>query len=93
MALKSPNSRQAAYMARNRAAIITAAQEVLADIGPQATVEQLADHAQISTTTFYKYFDSKEIFLLKWFPFSYFNYSNSCSPSFERQLGAYIRKI
>ena len=61
MALKSPNSRQAAYMARNRAAIITAAQEVLADIGPQATVEQLADHAQISTTTFYKYFDSKEI--------------------------------
>ena len=37
--------RQAAYTARNRAALIKAGQEVLAEIGPSATIEQLAAHA------------------------------------------------
>lgn len=52
--------RQAAYTARNRAALVKAGQEVLAEIGPQATIEQLADHAQVSPTTIYKYFENKE---------------------------------
>ena len=58
----APGGRQAAYSARNRAALIKAGQEVLAEIGPQATIEQLADHAQVSPTTIYKYFENKENF-------------------------------
>jgi len=53
-------NRQAAYSARNRAALIKATQEVLAATGPSATIEQLASHAQVSPTTIYKYFANKE---------------------------------
>jgi AcrR family transcriptional regulator len=56
----APASRQAAYSARNRAALIRDAQEVLAEIGPSATIEQLSAHAQVSPTTIYKYFTNKE---------------------------------
>jgi AcrR family transcriptional regulator len=52
--------RQAAYAARNRAALVKAGQEVLAEIGPSATIEQLAAHAQVSPTTIYKYFENKD---------------------------------
>jgi AcrR family transcriptional regulator len=54
-------NRQAAYSARNRAALIKVAQEVLAEIGTTATIEQLAAHAQVSPTTIYKYFSNKEV--------------------------------
>lgn len=55
-----PGGRQAAYAARNRAALVKAGQEVLAEIGPSATIEQLASHAQVSPTTIYKYFENKD---------------------------------
>ena len=55
-----PESRQAAYSARNRASLIKHAQEVLAEVGPSATIEQLSAHAQVSPTTIYKYFANKE---------------------------------
>jgi AcrR family transcriptional regulator len=55
-----PAGRQAAYAARNRAALLVAGQEVLAEIGPSATIEQLAGHAQVSPTTIYKYFTNKD---------------------------------
>lgn len=54
-------NRQAAYSARNRAALINHAQEILAEVGPSATIEQLAAHAQVSPTTIYKYFNNKEV--------------------------------
>ena len=54
-------NRQAAYSARNRAALIKHAQEVLAEVGPSATIEQLSAHAQVSPTTIYKYFENKEV--------------------------------
>ncbi len=57
---KVPGGRQSAYVQRNRAALIKAALEVLAEIGPGATFEQLASHAQVSPTTIYKYFESKD---------------------------------
>jgi AcrR family transcriptional regulator len=60
-AKKTSGTRQAAYTARNRAALLKAGQEVLADIGPSATIEELAKHAQVSPTTIYKYFTSKEV--------------------------------
>ena len=53
-------SRQAAYSARNRARLIKDAQEVLAEIGPSATIEQIASHAEVSPTTVYKYFENKD---------------------------------
>ena len=65
MALKKQSaqetvSRQAAYSARNRARLIKDAQEVLAEIGPSATIEQIAAHAEVSPTTVYKYFENKD---------------------------------
>lgn len=45
---------------RNRAALIRAAQQVLAEIGPDATVEQFVAHAQVSPTTIYNHFGNKE---------------------------------
>jgi AcrR family transcriptional regulator len=58
---KQAKSRQASHQARSRAALIKSAQEVLGEIGPSATIEQLANHAQVSPTTIYKYFDNKEV--------------------------------
>lgn len=57
----APGGRQAAYVARNRAALIKAAQEVLASTGPSATIDDLANHAQVSPTTLYKYFPNKDV--------------------------------
>ena len=54
------SSRQAAYSARNRARLVKDAQEVLAEIGPSATIEQIASHAEVSPTTIYKYFEHKD---------------------------------
>jgi AcrR family transcriptional regulator len=65
MATQTPPSellgnRQAAFSARNRARLVKAAQEILAEIGPSATLEQISTHAQVSPTTIYKYFQNKE---------------------------------
>jgi AcrR family transcriptional regulator len=59
-AAESPGGRQAAYSARNKARLIRDAQEVLAEIGPSATIEQIAAHAEVSPTTIYKYFENKD---------------------------------
>jgi len=59
-ATQLPDNRQAAYTTRNRARLIKYTQEVLAEIGPLATVEQIATHAEVSPTTIYKYFENKE---------------------------------
>lgn len=45
---------------RNRLALIKSAQEVLAAIGPDATVEQFVAQAQVSPTTIYNHFYNKE---------------------------------
>jgi len=54
------SGRQAAYTARNRAALIEAAQIVLAEIGPDATIEQFVNQAKVSPNTVYNYFQGKE---------------------------------
>jgi AcrR family transcriptional regulator len=58
-------NRQAAYSARNRARLIKDAQIVLAEIGPSATIEQIAAHAEVSPTTIYKYFENKDQLFLE----------------------------
>lgn len=56
-------NRQSAYIARNRIALIKSAQDVLAEVGLHATIDQLATSANVSPTTIYKYFGSKEALL------------------------------
>ena len=48
------------YVAKNRAAILKAAQEVFAEFGPTATVDQIAAEAGIALSTLYMHFESKE---------------------------------
>lgn len=62
---KTTGNRQAAYSARNRARLIKDAQLVLAEIGPTATIEQIAAHAEVSPTTIYKYFENKDQLFLE----------------------------
>ena len=61
---KSPtpaiSGRKAAYVARNRASLIKATQGVLAEIGPDASIEEFAEAAQISVSTIYKHFENKD---------------------------------
>ena len=61
---KSPppaiTGRKSAYVARNRVALIKAAQHVLAEIGPEASIEEFAEAAQISVSTIYKHFENKD---------------------------------
>jgi len=45
---------------RNRQELITGAQQVLAKIGPSATIEQISEMVEVSPTTIYKYFESKD---------------------------------
>lgn len=52
--------RKAAYFARNRVALLNAAQVVLADHGPDATIDQFADQAQMSISTIYMHFENKD---------------------------------
>ena len=52
------------YTARQRATLIMAAKRALATIGPNATVEQLAELADVSPATVYNYFGNKETLLM-----------------------------
>jgi AcrR family transcriptional regulator len=53
--------RKGAYVLRNRAALLKSTQEVLAEIGPTATIDEIADHAQMSVSTIYKHFENKDV--------------------------------
>ena len=61
--LKEAPGRQDAYRARTRKALLKNAQEVLAEIGPAATIEDLASKAEVSPATIYNHFESKELYL------------------------------
>jgi AcrR family transcriptional regulator len=56
----SDSKRQSAHSARARNRLIDDAQEVLAEFGPEVTMEQLASQLGVSPTTIYKYFGGKE---------------------------------
>jgi AcrR family transcriptional regulator len=53
--------RKAAYVARNRVALLRSTQRVLAEIGPEATIDQISEIAEVSVSTIYKHFETKEI--------------------------------
>jgi AcrR family transcriptional regulator len=57
---KTPQTgRKSAYVARNRAAILRAALSVFARDGVDATMEDVADEAQVAMSTVYKHFKDK----------------------------------
>jgi AcrR family transcriptional regulator len=58
--LEKPSDSLSPAAARNRLALIKSAQEVLGEIGPDATVEQFVAYAKVSPTTIYNHFYNKE---------------------------------
>ena len=52
--------RKSKAVARNRARHLRSAQELIITVGPQATIEEFADHAEVAVATLYKHFGSKE---------------------------------
>ncbi len=52
--------RKSAYVARNRIRILLAAQEVLANLGPDSTVEAVSDKAEIAISTIHKHFETRD---------------------------------
>ena len=52
--------RKAAYVARNRAALLKSTQEILAIKGEDVTIEDIAEHAEIAVSTIYKHFKDKD---------------------------------
>jgi AcrR family transcriptional regulator len=63
---KTPEAgRKSAYVARNRAAILNATLVVLAERGKDATVEEVAEQAEIALSTVYKHFKNKEELIIE----------------------------
>ena len=54
------SGRKAKYVARNRQSIILATQELLAEKGPLATVDEVAENAGVAVSTLYMHFPSKD---------------------------------
>jgi AcrR family transcriptional regulator len=52
--------RKAAYVARNRLALLKSTQEILAIKGELVTIEDIAEHAQVAVSTIYKHFKDKD---------------------------------
>lgn len=52
--------RKGAYYQRNRQSLIAAAQKVLAEKGPEATLEDVAQAADMAVSTIYKHFSGRE---------------------------------
>lgn len=59
-AVAPDKGRKAAYVMRNREALLRSTQEVLAVRGQAVTIEDIADHAQVAVSTIYKHFSDKE---------------------------------
>jgi AcrR family transcriptional regulator len=59
-AVAPEKGRKAAYVLRNREALLRSTQEVLAIKGQAVTIEDIADHAQVAVSTIYKHFSDKD---------------------------------
>ena len=55
--------RKAAYVARNRLALLKSTQEILAMKGDAVTIEEIAEHAEVAVSTIYKHFKDKDALL------------------------------
>jgi len=97
-AVVATGNRQAAYSARNKARLITDAQEVLAEIGPSATIEQIAAHAEVSPTTIYKYFENKDELFIQalgelWHPWVTWSFARSTTTDYFQAAIEGVRRL
>jgi len=97
-AVVATGNRQAAYSARNKARLITDAQEVLAEIGPSATIEQIAAHAEVSPTTIYKYFENKDELFIQalgelWHPWVKWSFVQSTTTDYFQAAIEGVRRL
>jgi AcrR family transcriptional regulator len=60
-ALPTNTGRKSVFVARNRAALLRSTQNVLAEIGPTATIDQISEAADLSVSTIYQHFETKEL--------------------------------
>lgn len=58
--LPENTGRKAAYVARNRQALLRSTQEILAIKGGSVTIEEIAEHAEVAVSTIYKHFKDKD---------------------------------
>jgi len=97
-AVVATGNRQAAYSARNKARLIKDAQEVLAEIGPSATIEQIAAHAEVSPTTIYKYFENKDELFIQalgelWHPWVTWSFAQSTTTDYFQAAIEGVRRL
>jgi len=59
--LLANTGRKSAFVARNRLSLLRSTQQVLADIGPSATIDQISETAGLSVSTIYQHFETKEL--------------------------------
>ncbi len=59
-AVAPESGRKAAYVMRNRMALLRSTQEVLAIQGQAVTIEDIAEHAEVAVSTVYKHFKDKD---------------------------------
>jgi AcrR family transcriptional regulator len=55
--------RKGASVMRNRVALLRSTHEVLASKGQSATIEDIAEHAQMAVSTIYKHFKDKDVLI------------------------------
>ena len=75
--------RKSAYVMRNRAALLHSTQEVLAVKGQAATIEDIAEHAQIAVSTVYKHFEDKDALISATMMFGFYEWLASVQASVE----------
>jgi len=63
----APKGRQAAFVARQQEDLLALGARVLAELGMNAQIDEIVKFAKVSKTTIYRYFDTREEFLLKSF--------------------------
>jgi hypothetical protein len=59
--LPANTGRRSTFVARNRATLLRFTQNVLAEIEPTATIDQISEAADISVSTIYQHFETKEL--------------------------------
>ena len=75
--------RKAAYVMRNREALLRSTQEVLAVKGRAASIEEIAEHAHVAVSTIYQHFDDKDALISATMMFGFYEWLASVQACVE----------
>ena len=75
--------RKAAYVMRNREALLRSTQEVLAVKGRAASIEDIAEHAHVAVSTIYQHFDDKDALISATMMFGFYDWLASVQACVE----------